>query len=77
MLLFVAIAVTWTARAEDITETDQMHSATADPYLWLEDIHGSNSLDWVKGRTPNLRRYEPDADYQQDHDTILKTMDAT
>ena len=78
VLLFVAIAVTWTARAEDITETDQMHSATADPYLWLEDIHGSNSLDWVKAQNAKSAAVlEGDADYQKDYNAILKVMDAT
>jgi len=27
-----------------------MHSEATDPYLWLEDIHGSNAMDWVKAQ---------------------------
>ncbi|MGZ7471037.1 hypothetical protein ACXWTZ_09090, partial [Streptococcus pyogenes] len=25
-------------------------TATDDPYLWLEDIHGARAMDWVKAQ---------------------------
>ena len=78
VLLLVAFAGNETARAEDITETNQMHSTAADPYLWLEDIHGSNAMDWVKAQNAKSAAVlEGDADYQKDYDAILKIMDAT
>ncbi|HEX8782275.1 MAG TPA: hypothetical protein VF764_02820, partial [Steroidobacteraceae bacterium] len=49
----------------------------ADPYLWLEDVHGEKSMEWVKAqnaRSTAVLRADPD--FQSDYDTILKVMDA-
>ena len=51
---------------------------SADPYLWLEDVHGEKPLEWV--RAQNARSTEvlqADPDYQKDYAAILKVMDAT
>src|SRR5664279_2879176 len=78
LLLLVAMTGGGIARGADGTETNQMHSAAADPYLWLEDIHGSNAMDWVKAQNAKSAAVlEGDADYQKDYDAILKVMDAT
>jgi prolyl oligopeptidase len=51
---------------------------TNDPFLWLEDIHGTNAIDWVKAQNArSIGQLEADADYQADYDSILKVMDAT
>ena len=49
----------------------------ADPYLWLEDIHGAKSMQWV--RSQNVKStavLQADPDYQRDYEAILKVMDA-
>jgi len=59
-----------TARTHDALEG-------TDPYLWLEDIHGEKSMEWV--RTQNARStaiLRADPDYQSDYEAILKVMDA-
>jgi len=55
------------------------HSAVdgADPYRWLEDIHGAKPMEWV--REQNARStavLQADPDYRKDYDAILKVMDA-
>jgi prolyl oligopeptidase len=77
VMLLIAIAG-GTVHGGNSTETNQMHIEAADPYLWLEDIHGSNALDWVKAQNAKSAAVlEGDADYQKDYDAILKVMDAT
>jgi prolyl oligopeptidase len=51
---------------------------TADPYLWLEDIHGEKPLEWVKEQNAAaLAALKADPLYQQDYDAILAILDAT
>jgi prolyl oligopeptidase len=60
-----------TTRAHGVAEA-------ADPYLWLEDVHGEKSMEWVKAqnaRATALLRADPD--FQSDYDAILKVMDAS
>ena len=55
-----------------------MNNETADPFLWLEDIHGTKAMAWVK--TQNARSeavLQADPAYRSDYDSILKVMDAT
>ena len=59
--------------------TARTHEALehADPYLWLEDVHGEKSLEWVKAqnaRATAILRADPD--YQSDYEAILHVMDA-
>jgi prolyl oligopeptidase len=49
----------------------------ADPYLWLEDVRGEKSMEWVRAqnaRSTAILRADPQ--YQSDYDAILKVMDA-
>jgi len=60
--------------------TARTHEALehADPYLWLEDVHGEKSLEWVKAqnaRATAILRADPD--YQSDYEAILHVMDAS
>jgi prolyl oligopeptidase len=51
--------------------------STKDPYLWLEDVHGTKPLAWVKAQNArSLALLKSDPDYQKDYDTILSIMDA-
>ena len=48
-----------------------------DPYSWLEDIHGAKPVAWAKEQTAkSLAVLKSDPDYQKDHDSILKILDA-
>jgi prolyl oligopeptidase len=60
--------------------TTRTHDALerADPYLWLEDVHGEKSLEWVQAqnaRATAILRADPD--YQSDYQAILRVMDAS
>jgi prolyl oligopeptidase len=49
-----------------------------DPYLWLEDVHGEKPLAWVAEQNTRTRAVlQADPRYSQDHDAILKVLDAT
>jgi prolyl oligopeptidase len=55
-----------------------MTATSDDPYAWLEDVHGTKPLDWV--REQNVRSLGPlkaDPRYQKNYDSILQVMDAT
>jgi prolyl oligopeptidase len=66
------------ALAAESMETNQMHIEIADPFLWLEDIHGARAMEWVKAQNANTTAVlQTDADYRTDYDAILKIMDAT
>jgi prolyl oligopeptidase len=73
-----AIAVGRSAEGADSVATVKNYMETNDPFLWLEDIHGTNAIDWVKAQNArSIGRLEADPDYQSDYDSILKVMDAT
>jgi len=43
-LILVVIAGGWGAQGADSIETNPMHIEAADPFLWLEDIHGVKAM---------------------------------
>ncbi len=50
----------------------------ADPYKWLEDVHGEKALDWVRQtNAESLAELKADPRYQDHYDTILALLDAT
>ena len=50
---------------------------TVDPYLWLEDVHGTKPLEWVEQHNAvALKQLKASADYQKNYDTILALLDA-
>jgi prolyl oligopeptidase len=58
--------------------TAQNASATEDPFLWLEDVHGDKPLAWVKEQNAKaLSVLTGDADYRKDYDALLAVLDAT
>jgi prolyl oligopeptidase len=49
----------------------------ADPFLWLEDVHGTKPLDWVQEQNQvAFKQLKADPNYQKDYDTILALLDA-
>jgi prolyl oligopeptidase len=56
----------------------QQDPAAADPYLWLEDVHGARALAWVKQQNAKATAIlKADPRYRRDYDAILKVLDAT
>jgi prolyl oligopeptidase len=52
-------------------------TATDDPYLWLEDIHGARSMDWVaKENARSLAVLKGDPRYETFHQEALKIVNA-
>ncbi|HEY2345077.1 MAG TPA: prolyl oligopeptidase family serine peptidase [Xanthomonadaceae bacterium] len=53
ILLAAAIVLTGTATLAGMAQATEQPPATAtdDPYLWLEDIHGQKSIEWVKAQS--------------------------
>ena len=50
----------------------------ADPYLWLEDVHGAKPLAWVAEQNAKSRGIlEADPDYKTNFDSVLSVLDAT
>ena len=79
-LLLVLLGVMGGAMAtEAVGATSRTHGAQegTDPYLWLEDVHGEKSMEWVKAQNARSTAIlRADADYQTDYEAILKVMDA-
>ena len=64
---------------EAVAATTRTHDAPegTDPYLWLEDVHGEKSMDWVRTQNAHsMAVLRVDPDYQKDYQAILKVMDA-
>jgi prolyl oligopeptidase len=52
-------------------------SDNADPYAWLEDVHGAGPLAWVAERNKkSLAILKADPRYQKNYDSILEVLDA-
>ena len=48
-----------------------------DPYLWLEDIHGARSMDWVKAQNARTtRQFIDNAEFVKTRDRILEVLDS-
>ena len=52
--------------------------ASADPYLWLEDIEGDSAMQWVKARNAkSLGTLQSDPRYEKLHGDALRIVEAT
>src|ERR1700751_5500042 len=59
------------------TTRSQVGLEEADPYLWLEEVHGAKSMEWVKAQNSrSVASLRADPDYPSDYQSILKVMDA-
>jgi len=66
------------ARAADNLDTNLMQTDATDPYLWLEDVHGAKSMEWVKAQNARSTAVlQADPDYAADYAAILKVLDAS
>ena len=53
-------------------------SKNADPYVWLEDVHGKKPLDWVKEQNRvSLGPLKADPRYAANYKSILEVLDAS
>ncbi len=76
-LLLGCLFITAAWGANTVTD-EHTGRASNDPYQWLEDVHGTKSLQWVKAQNAkSLAVLKADPDYQRDYDAILKVLDAT
>ncbi|MEO7067093.1 MAG: prolyl oligopeptidase family serine peptidase [Rhodanobacter sp.] len=49
----------------------------ADPFLWLEDIRGTRSMDWVKKENAvTTKQFVDNAEFTQTRDSILQVLDS-
>jgi prolyl oligopeptidase len=68
----------FTLGAQSVQTKDSTAGGAADPYLWLEDIHGAKPLEWVKAQNAKaVAVLQADPDYAKDYTALLKVMDAT
>jgi len=77
-LIVAAVAALSGAAALGANSVHQDPSASADPYLWLEDIHGAKPMEWVNAQNAKSKAVlQADPDYQKDYESILRVLDAT
>lgn len=56
---------------------EELTPDSPDPFLWLSDIHGAKAAAWAAEQTAKaLATLKSDPNYQKDHDSILKVLDA-
>ena len=56
----------------------ESQSDPADPYAWLEDVHGQKPLDWVaQQNAASLGQLKTDPRYQKNYESVLSVLDAT
>ena len=81
--LMLALGVTLTgmsnihAQNDKPTKAPMDTKATDDPYLWLEDIRGSRSMDWVKQENAvTTKQFVDNAEFTKTRDGILEVLDS-
>jgi prolyl oligopeptidase len=58
-------------------KTSSSMSSSDDPYLWLEDIHGSRAMDWVKQQNAlTTKQFVGNAEFDKTRDGILQVLDS-
>jgi len=64
--------------AQDSKPAPAATTATSDdPFLWLEDIHGDRSMDWVKHENAKTaERFIGNAEFDKTRDRILQVLDS-
>jgi len=67
-----------TVGADSVSNTDHKVGEADDPYIWLEEVQGTEALAWVKQQNQRaIALLKADPDYQKDYEAILRVMDAT
>jgi prolyl oligopeptidase len=76
-LAFPALAETPPVPPSNASSNAPSPAAPADPYLWLEDIHGADSMAWVaKENARSLAVLKGDPRYETFHQEALKIVNA-
>jgi prolyl oligopeptidase len=81
--LMLALGVTLTgmnnlsARDSKPATTPTDSKASDDPFLWLEDIRGTRSMDWVKQQNAvTTKQFVDNAEFVKTRDSILEVLDS-
>ncbi|OOG53790.1 S9 family peptidase [Rhodanobacter sp. C03] len=81
--LMLALGVTLTGMSNANAQNDKPTKAptdtkvTDDPYLWLEDIRGTRSMDWVKQENAvTTKQFVDNAEFVKTRDSILEVLDS-
>ncbi|WP_040672982.1 MULTISPECIES: prolyl oligopeptidase family serine peptidase [Rhodanobacter] len=81
--LMLALGVTLTGmtdiHARDTTPPGAAPAANGhdDPFLWLEDIHGTRAMDWVKQQNATTAmRFVDNDEFTRTRDSILEVLDS-
>jgi prolyl oligopeptidase len=81
--LMLALGVTLTGMNNANAQNDKPAKAptdtqvTDDPYLWLEDIRGTRSMDWVKQENAvTTKQFVDNAEFVKTRDSILEVLDS-
>lgn len=79
--LMLALGVTLTGMnklsAQDNPPAATDAAATNDPFLWLEDIHGSRPMNWVKKANAVItKQFVDNAEFTKTRDSILQVLDS-
>ncbi|MFN6301974.1 MAG: prolyl oligopeptidase family serine peptidase [Planctomycetota bacterium] len=63
--------------AQDPSISGKNSETTEDPYLWLEDVTGDKSLEWVKARNAiSIKRMESESSFQKLQTDLLDILDS-
>ncbi len=75
LTLILGAAITTTAHSQGAAPPDA--SAAADPYLWLENVHGDRAMEWVKKQNAiTTKRFVDRPGFDALRDTILEVLDS-
>ena len=81
--LMLALGVTLTGMNNAHAQNDKAAKVPADtrvaddPYQWLEDIHGTRSMDWVKQQNAvTTKQFVDNAEFVKTRDSILEVLDS-
>ncbi|HEY9480010.1 MAG TPA: hypothetical protein VIP79_07960, partial [Gemmatimonadaceae bacterium] len=73
--LMLGVTITGTSHSQGAATTDA--GASADSYLWLEDVHADRSMKWVKEQNAiTAKRYVDTPTFGALRDSILEVLDS-
>jgi prolyl oligopeptidase len=75
--LFYPSITPYSSMAQDPSISGKNSETTEDPYLWLEDVTGDKSLEWVKARNAiSIKRMESESSFQKLQTDLLDILDS-
>ena len=76
LALALAVIMSGMTQAHD-TLTPGATANVDDPYLWLEDIHGTRPMDWVNTQNAiTEKQYASSPEFTRTRDRILEVLDS-